>query len=63
MIASSGEWTHVRCPEDVAHLELSRQLGKDVFRDPVADHQPAAAHTQRLVEVGQALEQELGARA
>jgi hypothetical protein len=63
LIAPSGERTDVARPDDAARLELTRQIWEDLLGPTVAHDQPAAATTERLAEVFQALEQKLGARA
>src|SRR5581483_95181 len=62
VITPAGEWTHVCGPDDAAGLELPSQIRDDPLRPPMEHDEPAGASAQRLVEIGQALEQELRPR-
>ncbi len=62
LIAVAGESTHVAGEVDRVRLGFGGELGDLPLRGTVADHQAAAPGLERLIQVGQALEQELGAR-
>ena len=62
-IAPGGEGTDVAGHKNAACLELTGKLRENLLGPPSAHDQTTAAAAQRLVEIRQALEQELGARA
>ncbi len=60
--ASPPEGAHLVADVDLLGADLDRQRGQLTLRPAVADHQARAPLAERAIEVGQALEQELGSR-